>query len=116
VEDAARELPIKCTLCGGELFDSRNAVIHATGLSAFLGNNVTVLVCTLCGHLEWFLRGSIAAAFEGAVDTLQGEDLGPDDTSEPIPCMACEATIPAGLDRCPACGWSYKDPVSSGEH
>ena len=31
----------------------------------------------------------------------------PDDQSEDAPCMSCEATIPAGSDTCPNCGWSY---------
>ncbi len=30
-----------------------------------------------------------------------------DDQSEDAPCMSCEATIPAGSDTCPSCGWSY---------
>ena len=36
-----------------------------------------------------------------------------DDQSEDAPCMACQATIPAGSDTRPECGWSYN--VSEGD-
>src|SRR5262245_6205979 len=38
---------------------------------------------------------------------LPPEPVGPDDTSEPAPCPACRASIPAGSSGCPACGWTY---------
>jgi hypothetical protein len=41
------------------------------------------------------------------------EPVGLDDTSEPAPCPACRATIPAGSSRCPACGWTYAVEGSS---
>ena len=30
-------------------------------------------------------------------------------SNEPTECMSCGATIPARKNRCPQCGWSYKD-------
>jgi len=32
-----------------------------------------------------------------------------DDTSEDATCASCRATIPAGSNTCPKCGWSYAD-------
>ncbi|MCX7012440.1 MAG: hypothetical protein NTW86_07750 [Candidatus Sumerlaeota bacterium] len=29
-------------------------------------------------------------------------------SSEPVECMKCQGTIPAGQTKCPQCGWSYE--------
>ena len=56
------------------------------------------LFCVTCGMLVLDLRA-------------EGPDIrtvpDPDDQSEDAPCMSCQATIPAGSDTCPNCGWSY---------
>ena len=39
---------------------------------------------------------------------LQPEDLPEDDASAASECVSCGSTIPAGVDACPACGWSYQ--------
>ncbi|HEY1186681.1 MAG TPA: hypothetical protein VGE74_03440 [Gemmata sp.] len=43
--------------------------------------------------------------FEEANDESDPPDA--DDTSEPAPCAACRAQIPAGESTCPQCGWTY---------
>ncbi len=85
--------------------------------------------------MEWLLLVAIAVVglialstrrtFGDIAETVQqvaeaGEDPGAarsvespgDDASEPAPCPACRAVIPAGESRCPNCGWTYAAEVS----
>jgi hypothetical protein len=66
---------------------------------------VAIAVFVFAG-LAVIVRDRTQAASRPVVD-LPPEPAGPDDTSEPAPCPACRATIPAGSSRCPSCGWSY---------
>ena len=73
-------------------------------------------VLTLAGWVAvagFTLAGLVVIVMDGwrvatrTVGALPPEPVGPDDTSSPAPCPACRATIPAGVSRCPACGWTY---------
>jgi hypothetical protein len=84
-----------CAHCGGNHFARRNAQLN-TAFLTFLGldwlnTTAEVFMCTACGRLEWFLDPTAAPE---------------DDTVE---CISCRATIPAGQDKCPQCGWTYKE-------
>lgn len=44
---------------------------------------------------------------------VSADDIGPDDTTQPSPCLQCGAEIPIGCDSCSECGWSYRQDESS---
>ena len=51
---------VKCPHCGGQSFEERSAMLNTPGLT-FLGldwanRSATLLVCTRCGHVSWFLN------------------------------------------------------------
>lgn len=52
-------IQVKCSHCGGQDFDAGSAMLNTAGMT-FLGldwanRNASVLICTRCGHVEWFL-------------------------------------------------------------
>jgi hypothetical protein len=55
--------PFTCTVCGGELFTSREVKLNTTGAELFnLGwanASANGLVCEGCGYLHTFVSGSI---------------------------------------------------------
>ena len=51
--------PVSCSHCGGEKFDSGSSLLNTRGLT-FLGidfanRGASLLICTTCTHVEWFL-------------------------------------------------------------
>jgi predicted nucleic-acid-binding Zn-ribbon protein len=51
---------VKCSHCGQEDFDEGAALLNTVGMT-FLGldwanREASVLICTTCGHVEWFLE------------------------------------------------------------
>ena len=110
---------MKCPICGSDLrsgrlalrrhifehidirFD-RQAQVHfvpADGsdeITLDRWQDSLALICEACGMVVLDLRS-------------EGPDIRtvPDDQSEDAPCLSCQATIPAGSDTCPNCGWSY---------
>ena len=89
---------VVCGHCGGTRFIEREAQLNTALMTFFdldwLNASAQVLVCVACGHLEWFLHR-----------TVQPED----DTREPAECLGCGGHIPAGPDKCPHCGWTYRE-------
>ena len=84
-----------CPHCGGHAFVQRRAKLNTAFMSLFdldwLNDSAEVFVCAGCGRLEWFL---------GSDEIPLGED---------IECLDCGAAIPAGQDKCMACGWTFKE-------
>jgi len=39
----------------------------------------------------------------------------PEVSEDVTSCLSCGARMPAGVDKCPACGWSYDSQVTAGE-
>ncbi len=50
---------VSCHHCGGMTFDRAKGRLNAAGLtfqdSSLTSSPVNMLVCTNCGHIEWFL-------------------------------------------------------------
>jgi hypothetical protein len=48
-----------CSHCGGEHFDTGNALLNTRGLTFlgfdFVDRGANLLICTNCTHIEWFL-------------------------------------------------------------
>lgn len=90
---------LTCPHCGGQDFMESQALVNTTAMTFFkldwLDKSASVFICQDCGRMEWFLN-------PGPVQ--EGEDL-----SQATTCLACQAKIPAGQNRCPKCGWSYKE-------
>ena len=93
---------LHCPHCGGEDFDSGEAQLNTAGMSLlgldFLNTTARTFACRRCGRIEWFTPEGGARA---------------DDRAEETSCLSCGERIPAGEDRCPACGWSYHDAESA---
>ncbi len=87
-----------CAHCGGNQYVSREAQLNTAFLTFldldWLNRTAEVFVCIACGRLEWFLDPIIAPE---------------DDIAEPAECLSCGATIPAGQEKCPKCGWTYRE-------
>ena len=52
---------ISCSHCGGWDFELREAQLNTSLLTAadldFLNHSASALVCSNCGHIEWFYQG-----------------------------------------------------------
>ena len=87
-----------CAHCGGNHFTRRKVLLNTRLMTSlnmdWLNKSAQVFACIGCGRLEWFLGPTVAPEV---------------DTVEPTECVSCSATIPAGQDKCPKCGWSYKE-------
>ncbi len=103
MENQGRPIEIRgkqlvCAHCGGNWFDQREAQLNTALMTAFdldwLNKSAKVFVCIRCGRLEWFLDPTVSPE---------------NDDAEPTECVACGETIPAGQDKCPQCGWTYKE-------
>jgi hypothetical protein len=55
----AAGVQIRCSHCGGEVFEDRHAMLPIEGKTfmglAFVNRPATALVCTKCAHMDWFL-------------------------------------------------------------
>jgi hypothetical protein len=116
--------PLQCKHCGRGQFVHRNAQLNTSFLEFFdlgwLNKSADVYICTCCGLLHWFLDPQVEgpapvektgqpALVKEAQEPIPVEEAAlPDDLSEPAACLACGQRIPAGSDKCPSCGWSYK--------
>lgn len=89
---------LACPHCGGQHFVENQALVNTATMTLFkldwLDKSASVFICQGCGRMEWFLN-------PGPVEK--------EDMSKPTTCLACQAEIPAEQDRCPKCGWSYKE-------
>ena len=103
MEDKTKPIEVRgkqlvCTHCGGRRFARRQAQLNTALMTFFdvdwLNKSAEVFVCSACGRLEWFLNPTISPE---------------DSASEPIECVSCGETIPAGQDKCPKCGWTYTE-------
>jgi hypothetical protein len=51
--------PVRCSQCGGNHFDTADALINTRGLTFvgldFADRGANLLICTACTHVEWFL-------------------------------------------------------------
>lgn len=62
--------PVKCHHCGHDHFVEGRAQLHTAGLTfmklEFLNATSATLMCTQCGHLEWFMCDPQTAKEAGA--------------------------------------------------
>ncbi len=79
-----------CKHCGHNEFIHRTTQMNTAVATFFaldwLNPAADVYVCTRCGFLHHFLSPRV---------------------DEDVRCMSCGETLPAGSERCHACGWSY---------
>jgi hypothetical protein len=105
-----KDQPLQCKHCGRDRFVHRTAQLSTTFLTLFdlglLSKSAEVYVCSNCGFLHWFLEPEVMQPLS-AQEAAEGSPTD-DELAEPTDCLECHATIPAGIDTCPACGWSYK--------
>jgi hypothetical protein len=98
--------PLRCKHCGKGQFVQRSAQLNTDFLEffdlAWLNKSADVYVCTHCGFLHWFLDPQVEQK------TSAEESAPEEDVDEPTECLACQTKIPAGLEKCPSCDWSYK--------
>jgi len=56
---------VRCTHCGGERFDAREALLNTTIMTFldmdWLDRSATVLVCVQCAAMRWFAAAPTAA-------------------------------------------------------
>jgi hypothetical protein len=59
---AVLEKPLRCNVCDGNTFYTRNAVLPGAVASFFnfdwAAPNCTCVICSRCGHVHWFFPGS----------------------------------------------------------
>lgn len=57
---SAADKPVRCLHCGNETFEQATALLNTAGLSFlnldWANRSATTLVCTECGHVQWFLK------------------------------------------------------------
>lgn len=99
----AREWPVR--LAGVVLMLPRLLFARLTGAEWLL---VGAGVIAAVGRLVYRWRRRSGGATRAGVPAPDAPE--PDDVSEAAPCPSCGGSIPAGADRCPACGWSYQGP------
>jgi hypothetical protein len=111
---------LQCKHCERSKFVLRTAQLNTAFLEfldlGWLNNSADIYVCTHCGFLHWFLDpevdqqapADVPAAEADREQAVAEEPATEDDLSEPTECLECHKAIPAGSDKCPACGWSYK--------
>jgi ribosomal protein L40E len=113
--------PLVCAHCGGRSFAQCQAppnAFPATLLDPERPDQaLMVFLCRDCGHLDWFLEpgepSEPVAEPDGIEQAQTPDEVEPieapkDEALEPTLCVECGETIPAGDDRCPKCGWTYK--------
>jgi hypothetical protein len=97
---------LHCVHCGSIRFVRRQAQLNTAFMTllnmGWLNTTAEIFVCTICGRLEWFLGPTVSPS-------LAEGDAAEDDKVEPAECMACGEMIPAGQDKRPKCGWTYKE-------
>ena len=107
------EVRLACKHCGSDRFTHTSGQLNTAAMTFFnldwLNASADIYVCEDCGFLHWFLGESIRRdkGMDESVP-LPEEPIPVDDTSSPSNCLACGKTIPAGIDGCPGCGWSYR--------
>ena len=56
----AAERPVRCPQCGGDRFDTREALLNSTALTAigldWLDRSATAMICTQCTHISFFAK------------------------------------------------------------
>jgi O-antigen ligase len=122
VQERLRAAFLLLAIAGVALLFLRGGAAKVAGALLIL----TRIVAMPMRGMEWLLLGAIAVIGLIAIVLRQAETrdrdqfVAPevleaplhDDASEPAPCPACRAVIPAGSSRCPSCGWTYAADVS----
>jgi hypothetical protein len=84
----------------------RNARAYEVTYMTRQGERITATCITnMMSGVQWLSDKPPGTSGEG-VET--GEETEPSADSETIDCVQCGAKIPAGVTRCPQCGWSYR--------
>lgn len=86
-----------CINCGGVDFEKGECKTHPLVQMTdahFAEFDTIIFLCRQCGRQEWF--SDIGAGIE---EIFQA--------SEACTCTSCSAFLPAGIDTCPKCGWSF---------
>jgi predicted RNA-binding Zn-ribbon protein involved in translation (DUF1610 family) len=99
-------VPLLCKHCGADVFYQESAALDRLALGGLFhlegvwGHQATIYVCSACGFLHWFF-----AIDAGHHEPVEAEEM---EMAEPIECLSCGQSIPAGASACPACGWSWE--------
>ena len=109
-----KDVPLSCKHCGHDRFYHSYAKISAMVMPFFevdfLDRSADVFKCENCGFLHWF--HSVTIIYEPEV-SLPEEPMPEDDVSTESECLACGKAMPAGIDTCPYCGWTYRKESSN---
>ena len=111
-----------CNQCQSELFFSSKYDPSKSGLNfpglEWMNRSVDVFICSQCGFVHWFVSTlpseipttSAPSNISSEPVTPEKDPYGISDTSE---CLSCGKAIPQGMDHCPSCGWTYKEPIKN---
>ena len=86
--------PLRCGHCGLDVFRYEETGLETGRIGGLF---VMTYACSGCGCLHLFTEADGAKHLR----TESTTDL------EPIECLSCGTKLPAGSQRCPACGWTW---------
>jgi predicted RNA-binding Zn-ribbon protein involved in translation (DUF1610 family) len=105
---------LRCQHCGGQRFVNQQFEIERAFGTTWIwmhlwGKLANVYICERCGHLHWFFSAKDAEhEVEPAAPVVEVPE-----PAEAVKCLSCGETIPAGSDKCAACGWTWKAEVET---
>lgn len=94
---------------------------------AIAAHRVAHFPCPRCGHPFFFSGWSYVPwtreclhcswpkwwEFSASRDPPAPEKNGDEEDEEKVQCLSCGADMSVDMDRCPTCGWSYRDEMPS---
>lgn len=95
--------PLRCRHCGIDVFQYEDVRLEPARIGGFSGSGgqwglfTSIYVCRGCGFVHPFAEA----------DGVRHDRTPTAADVERIECMSCGKQIPADMQRCPACGWSW---------
>jgi hypothetical protein len=90
--------------------------LQAAGIKAFLHDSHVNMLGPVAGNLYGWIKLQVSSACAAearalleASPALLCEDRPAGEAISDDACLSCSQVMPAGTDRCPACGWSFLD-------
>jgi hypothetical protein len=89
---------------------ANSAIRHAcmAGVSILIGNGIVFLSYDGPGWMMLYFGISLLPPFPQKLRWQDPVSAAERFDAEPTACLQCSAIIPAGQDKCPQCGWTYK--------
>ncbi len=79
------------------------------GIPSFIEDAETVTMDWLLGNAIGYIKLTVPEdRVQEAVQVLQKKPATTSTSTSENACLACNAKIPEGQDRCPQCGWTWK--------